>query len=38
MIEAVCIFWLGICVGVVGTAIYNIKKRQSNFGMKQLWE
>ena len=26
MIEAICIFWLGVCAGVVGTAIYNIKK------------
>ena len=31
MIEAICIFWLGVCAGVVGTAIYNIKKT------KQFW-
>lgn len=31
MIEAIYIFWLGICAGVVGTAIYNIKKT------KQFW-
>lgn len=31
MIEAIFIFWLGVCAGVVGTAIYNIKKT------KQFW-
>ena len=31
MIEAIFIFWLGICAGVVGTTIYNIKKT------KQFW-
>ena len=37
MIEAICIFCLGVCIGSVGTVIYNIKRRNS-FGMKQLWE
>lgn len=31
MIESAFIFWLGVCAGVVGTAIYNIKKT------KQFW-
>ena len=31
MIESVCIFCLGVCTGVVGTAIYNTKKT------RQFW-
>ena len=31
MIEAICIFCLGICIGSIGTNIYNVKKT------KQFW-
>ena len=31
MIEVICIFCLGVCVGSVGTAMYNTKKA------KQFW-
>ena len=31
MIEVICIFCLGICVGVVGTAIYLTEK------IRQFW-
>ena len=37
MIESIFIFWLGVCTGVVGTAIYNIK-RQSSFDIKCINE
>ena len=38
MIEAVCIFCLGICIGSAGTVIYNAKKTrqvwyEATFGM-----
>ena len=35
MIEAICIFCLGVCIGSAGTVIYYIKKTKQ-FGMKPL--